>query len=66
MEEAGETIQLTERARVNVTRTIRTALETITKNDAELGMMLSRAIRTGTFCSYVPDPNSACQSIWVI
>jgi tetratricopeptide (TPR) repeat protein len=55
-----------ERARVNVTRTIRTALETIAKNDAELGMVLSQTIRTGTFCCYVPDPKAAHQSIRII
>jgi tetratricopeptide (TPR) repeat protein len=55
-----------ELARVNVTRTIRMALKKIAKNDAELGVVLSRAIRTGTFCCYVPDPNAAHQSIRVI
>jgi tetratricopeptide (TPR) repeat protein len=55
-----------ERARVNVTRTIRTALEKIAKNDAELGIVLSRAIRTGTFCCYAPDPDAAYQSIRVV
>jgi tetratricopeptide (TPR) repeat protein len=55
-----------ERARVNVTRTIRMVLEKIAKNDAELGRVLSRGIRTGTFCCYVSDPNAACNSIRVV
>lgn len=57
---------VTERARVNVTRTIRTALKKIAKNDAELGMVLSRAIRTGTFCCYASDLNADYPSISVI
>jgi tetratricopeptide (TPR) repeat protein len=57
---------VTERARVNVTRSIRTALEKIAKNDAELGIVLSRAIRTGTFCSYVSDPNASYENIRVV
>lgn len=56
---------VTERARVNVTRTIRMALEKIAKNDAELGKMLSGAIRTGTFCSYVSNPSTARLSVSV-
>jgi hypothetical protein len=57
---------VTERARVNVTRTILTALEKIAENDAELGKMLSRAIRTGTFCCYLSYLNAAYQNIRVI
>jgi tetratricopeptide (TPR) repeat protein len=45
-----------ERARVNVTRAIRTALKRISEHDAALGRGLGAAIRTGTFCVYEPPP----------
>jgi uncharacterized membrane protein len=45
-----------ERARVNVTRAIRTAMARVAENDAELGRHLDSTVRTGTFCSYLPDP----------
>ncbi len=45
-----------ERARVNVTRAIRTALKRIADHDAVLGRSLGGAIRTGTFCVYEPVP----------
>jgi AAA ATPase domain len=45
-----------ERARVNVTRTIRSALGRIAQHDPELGRELETTIRTGTFCSHVRDP----------
>ena len=45
-----------ERARVNVTRAIRTALKRIAEHDAVLGRQLDAAIQTGTFCVYEPVP----------
>ena len=45
-----------ERARVNVTRAIRSTLKRIAGYDARLGRELDGSIRTGTFCSYEPDP----------
>jgi hypothetical protein len=45
-----------ERARVNATRAIRTAIRRISDQDASLGAELAATIRTGLFCSYVPDP----------
>ena len=45
-----------ERARISVTRAIKAAVEKITENDAELGDLLARTVRTGTYCVYVPDP----------
>ena len=48
-----------ERARVNVTRAIKTALDRIAEHDAEAGRFLSRAIRTGTFCCYLPHRDSS-------
>jgi hypothetical protein len=48
-----------EHARINVTKAIRSALTRIGKNSPALGLHLDRTIRTGTFCSYIPDPRSA-------
>jgi predicted ATPase len=45
-----------ERARLNVTRAIKTALEKISESDGESGILLERSIRTGSFCSYAPGP----------
>jgi hypothetical protein len=45
-----------ERARVNVTRAIKSALGRIQQHSPSLGRHLSTTIRTGTFCSYEPDP----------
>ena len=46
-----------ERARVNATRAIRKTLRRIEAHDARLGRQLARSIKTGTFCSYEPDPD---------
>jgi tetratricopeptide (TPR) repeat protein len=43
-----------ERARLSVTRAIKTSLEKIAENHTELGEMLGRTIKTGTFCFYNP------------
>jgi hypothetical protein len=45
-----------ERARLAVTRAIRAAIERIADNNPELGAVLIRTIRTGTFCSFIPEP----------
>jgi non-specific serine/threonine protein kinase len=47
-----------ERARVNVTRAIKTAISVLARHDAILGRHLATSIRTGTFCVYSPDPSS--------
>jgi hypothetical protein len=52
------TVSDAERARVNVTRAIKTAIRAITRLDGALGRHLANSIRTGTFCSYSPDPSS--------
>ena len=44
-----------ERARVSVTRAIRHAMSRIRAHDPPLGEHLDRAIRTGTYCAYLPD-----------
>ena len=51
-----------ERARVNVTRAIRTALKRIGDHDPALGRSLDSAIRTGTFCVY--DPPVGSDPVW--
>jgi tetratricopeptide (TPR) repeat protein len=45
-----------ERARAGVTRAVRHAIARIGEHDPRLGEHLSRAIRTGTYCTYLPDP----------
>jgi hypothetical protein len=44
-----------ERARINVTRAIKVALERIAEHNPALATLLTGSIRTGTFCSYTPD-----------
>ena len=46
-----------ERARQSITKTIKAVLERIAEADAPLGDILSRCIRTGTFCSYQNSPD---------
>ena len=46
-----------ERARQTITKTIKSVAERIAQSDAQLADILSRCIRTGTFCSYLPDPD---------
>ncbi len=45
-----------ERARVNVTKAIKAAMARIGEHSPALAHHLASTIRTGTFCSYVPDP----------
>ena len=53
-----------ERARVSVTRAIRHAMSRIRQHDPPLGEHLDRAIRTGTYCVYLPD--SRITASWMI
>jgi TolB-like protein len=46
-----------ERARINVTRAIKAALQEIAEQHAGFGELLDSRIRTGGFCSYDPDPH---------
>lgn len=48
-----------EKARVNVTRSLRRAIAAIERHDTELGAHLQLAVQTGTVCSYRPDPSSS-------
>ena len=45
-----------ERARAAVTRALRTAMARIDSHHPALGEHLARALHTGTYCSYQPDP----------
>ena len=47
-----------ERARQSIAKAIKSVLERVAQSDAALADILSRCIRTGTFCSYQPDPAS--------
>jgi tetratricopeptide (TPR) repeat protein len=47
-----------ERARVAVTRAVRQAIARIDEHHPQLGEHLNRAIRTGTYCVYLPDPRA--------
>ncbi|HET7380117.1 MAG TPA: hypothetical protein VFJ24_08765, partial [Gaiellales bacterium] len=51
-----------ERARISVTKAIKTAIRTIERHSPELGTHLAESIQTGRFCSYAP-PGSA-PPIW--
>jgi tetratricopeptide (TPR) repeat protein len=53
---AGST---SERARASVTRAVRQAMARIREHNAPLGEHLDRAIRTGTYCAYMPDARVA-------
>ena len=47
-----------ERARLNATRAIRSAMTHLTREHPALGKHLAATIRTGRYCSYTPDPRS--------
>ena len=47
-----------ERARISVTRAIRASLGRIDEHSTALGKHFDATIRTGTFCSYSPDPRA--------
>ncbi len=47
-----------ERARASVTRALRQAVSRIAAQNRSLGRHLDHAVRTGTYCAYIPDPRS--------
>lgn len=49
---------IAERARLNVMRALRSAMERISAADAGLGAHLKATIHTGTVCAYTPDPRA--------
>jgi tetratricopeptide (TPR) repeat protein len=51
-----------EKARLNVTRAIRSAVQRLAGANPQLGDHLRLTVRTGTFCSYQPDP--AAPTVW--
>jgi hypothetical protein len=53
-----KTVSAAERARVNITRTIRSALSRVREHSTPLANHLDATIHTGTYCSYNPDPRS--------
>lgn len=53
-----------ERSRVNVTRSIRRAIDAFTDAAPDLGAHLSVSVNTGGFCVYRPDPVAAV--VWEI
>jgi hypothetical protein len=46
----------TERARTSVTRSLRYAIARLAEHHPTLATHLDHAVRTGTYCSYAPDP----------
>ena len=53
-----------ERARSGVTRAVRHGIARIGEHNPELGEHLDQAVRTGTYCAYVPDPGG--QVAWTL
>ena len=51
-----------ERARVSVTRAVRQAIVAVGEHHPALGDHLERAIRTGTYCAYAPEPGAP--AVW--
>ncbi|HKN11558.1 MAG TPA: AAA family ATPase [Candidatus Binatus sp.] len=47
-----------ERARLNVTRAIKSALQKISEHNNQLGELLDRSIRTGSFSCYLANPQA--------
>jgi hypothetical protein len=47
-----------ERARLNATRAIRTAMANLARAHPSLGRHLAATIRTGRYCAYIPDPRA--------
>jgi predicted ATPase len=47
---------IAERARLNIVRAVRSAMQRIASADADLGGHLDATIHTGTVCAYTPDP----------
>lgn len=59
MRGARQAASASERARTSVTKAVRNAVRRIGVGNAALGRYLGVTIRTGTFCSYQPDPDRA-------
>jgi hypothetical protein len=55
---------ITERARLNVTRSIRTAISRISSDLPEAGEVLDRRVRTGLYCAFEPEREDPVS--WVV
>jgi hypothetical protein len=55
---------VSERARAGATRAIRQAIARIGEHHPQLGEHLDRSIRTGTYCSGLPDPRTP--TLWTL
>ncbi len=53
-----------EKARLNVTRAVRTAVARLTEALPEPGAVLDRRVRTGLFCAY--EPHAEDEAIWSV
>ena len=53
-----------ERARINVTRAVKAAMQRISDADSSLAAHLGATLRTGTVCVYAPDPRSPIE--WTV
>jgi tetratricopeptide (TPR) repeat protein len=62
--DGGEVERAVQRARVNVSRTIKDAIAKIREYDPRLARHLANAIRTGVLCSYTPEPGTAAR--WTV
>lgn len=47
-----------ERARISVTRAIRSAMDRLAADSPDLARHLEATVHTGTYCSYTPDPRA--------
>jgi DNA-binding NarL/FixJ family response regulator len=54
----GRAASASERARENVSRGVKMVLDRLDESIPDLAAHLKRALRTGAFCSYSPDPGS--------
>jgi hypothetical protein len=53
-----------ERARLNVTRALRTAIARVAAADPAAGEVLDRRVRTGLYCAYEPDDGDEIR--WIV
>ncbi|WP_202866200.1 hypothetical protein, partial [Kribbella turkmenica] len=53
-----------ERARLNVTRSVRTAIARIREDLPDAGDVLDRRVRTGLYCAFEPDPTDPVR--WIV
>ncbi|MDP1792626.1 MAG: hypothetical protein Q8K63_00705, partial [Acidimicrobiales bacterium] len=60
---AREAASAAERARVNVTRALRTAISAVCEVAPSAGVALDRGIRTGIYCVYEPAPGDTA---WIV